>query len=57
MDISEGCGVLLCVGEINCELLGGGGGSGVEWCGLVVCWVGSMFGGVVWSECSLWLVE
>jgi hypothetical protein len=53
--------VLLCVGEINCELLGGGGGSGVEWCGLVVCWVGSMLGwscgGVVWSKCSLWLVE
>ena len=27
MDISKSCRVLSCVGEINCELLGGGGGN------------------------------
>ena len=36
MDISEGCGVLSCVGVINCEVLGGGGGSGVVWIGGVL---------------------
>jgi len=36
MDISKGCGVLSCAGEINCELLGGGGGSGVVWFGGVL---------------------
>jgi hypothetical protein len=36
-DISaEGCGVVSCVGVINCEVLGGGGGSGVVWIGGVL---------------------
>ena len=36
MDISEGCGVLSCVDVINCEVLVGGGGSGVVWNGGVL---------------------
>ena len=36
--LAEGCGVVSCVGVINCEVLGGGGGggSGVVWIGGVL---------------------
>ena len=48
MDILEEWGVLSFVGEINCVLfLGGGGGSGVVWLGVVL---GGFSVGVVMCE-------
>ena len=49
MDISEDCGILSCVGEINCEVLGGAGRgewSGMDWwcVGWVQCWGGHVWG-------------
>ena len=59
MDISESCRVLSCMGEINCELLGGGGGNGVVWFGSVLDGfnVGVVMCGAVRLECLFWLVE